>query len=252
MIEEAAHDGIGARDLAVVRRGVTRSERLRRVIGHVGLVEVEEEEERRPAVGVDPLLGQRHRHLPAPLVLRERAARRGVDPVFVEIEEGRQPRIRAQHVRGDGGPGHVALPLEQPGQAGAQRPAVGEARVRAHAVLRRQEAGEHGDVRGQGQGGRGPGVAEENGVRAQTVQRRRGHARVPVGGQVIGAQRVHGDEHDRRPHGHARRVGGRAAGGRDEREGEQPAVPGQGPIIPRPSSLTIGSQPFRRRPTHWR
>jgi hypothetical protein len=156
---------------------------------------------------------------------------------------GGQPRVRAQHVRGDGGAGGVAPRLQQSGQAGAGPAAIREPRVRAHAVLRRQEAGEHGDVGGQGQRRRGPGVAEEDGVRAQAIQRRGGHARVPVSGQVVRAEGVHGNEHHGRPHGHPRRAGGRPAGGRDQREGEQPAVPGKArsyeAIVPTIGSLAV-------------
>ena len=72
------------------------------------------------------------------------------------------------------------------------------AEVVAHPVLEGQEAGEHRDVGGQGQGDVGVRVLEEDRLLAEAVEVRGLHARVAVGRQVVGAQGVDGDEDDGR------------------------------------------------------
>ena len=91
VVEQLAHDGVGGGHLAVVRGAVARAERLRRVPRDVRLVDVEEVEERRRRVRVDP----------APREAERDAARAAAGPRSRSRGAGRaSPRSRRTAPRG--------------------------------------------------------------------------------------------------------------------------------------------------------
>ncbi len=221
VLEERADDLVGGGDLSIVRpRGVARPERLRRIVGHVGLVHVEEEEERTTLARVDPGRRDPGGHPARPLVVVEGGALARIDRVLVVVEEGAQPRLVTQHVRGHGGARRVAARLQERRDRGVRGAVEREADVVAHPVLRGHEAGEHGDVRRQRHRARAVGVLEEDGVAEEPVEVRRLEIAAAVGRQVVCTQRIDGDEHHgrarerRRPSSAARR-GHEQNGGRE-------------------------------------
>jgi hypothetical protein len=94
-------------------------------------------------------------------------------------------------------------------------------------MLRGKAAGEHRRVGGKGERAVGVGVLEEDPVAAESVDLRGRDARVAVGGQVVGPQRVDRDEDDRGPR--KRRVRAAPAA----REGEARAGGGEGEVTRR-------------------
>jgi hypothetical protein len=62
--------------------------------------------------------------------------------------------------------------------------------------MRRQHAGQNGGVRRQRERRRGHGVLEAHAARGQPIDVRRGSRARPIRADVIGAQRVEGDEED--------------------------------------------------------
>ena len=84
-----------------------------------------------------------------------------------------------------------------------------------HAVLARIETGEQRGVGGKRPGGGRVGLLEENALGGEPVQERRSRARVAVGSQVIGAQRVERDQQE------IPELRSFAAAGRDGRDREQ-------------------------------
>ena len=196
-IEQAAHDLVGVGDLAVV--GLVASEPCGRRIRRVRFVQVEEQKEARVGARarVEPALGRLHRvgavalHLNARPIGRSRR-----QAVVIGIEAAREADLPAEHVGRDHGGRPVAERSQQIRQQGLLR-ADRETQVVAHAVLDRQQAGEHRDVGGQRLRRVRVGALEEHRVRDEPVDGRRLHPRVPIGGQPIGPQGVDGDEHDR-------------------------------------------------------
>ena len=111
--DEAPHDLVGVGDLAEVRLArVAREERLRRLVGRVGVVEVDPGEELLRLHALEPREGEVH-HLVAllldgaevhDLVLRE------VEVVGVVVEALVEAPARVEHPGADEGAGRVAAP----------------------------------------------------------------------------------------------------------------------------------------------
>ena len=253
--DEAPHDLVGGRDLAVVGAlRVAALEGLRRLVRRVRLVEMEEGEHglagRSPGdPGLQPALrlASPALHLPDRL-----AGRRRLDRVVPEGEPARDARRMIEHDRGDRPARRVA----------ARGQKLGERRVRgvepvadvvAHAVLERKQARQQRDVRRQRQRHVRNRVLEDERVLRERVERGRLDAAVAVGREMIRAQRVHGDQEDGRPR---EDEGSSGAGGRGEqgrrgrREGGQEEAPDPG-RAGRPavhcndfkSSLTVSASP---------
>jgi hypothetical protein len=89
--------------------------------------------------------------------------------------------------------------------------------ILADAVLRRQRAGEHGDVRWQRQRRGSPRLRELQAPRREAV-----HGRGEPAANAIRPQRVDADEHEVRPLGRARRVLAPARRGRNGENDDHP------------------------------
>ena len=195
-IEQASDDLVRVSDLAVVR--FVRRETRRRGIGFVRLVDVKEQEERLAAVaGGQPPLRGGQRVLSVALHLADRAlARRRRQLAVVGVE----PLVQA-----DGGAQHVGR--HEPGRRPAallQRPLHeplsrldGEADVVADAVFEGEQAGQDARVRRHRLRRVRIGALEDRPLRGERVDVRRPHPGIAVGRQVIGAQRVDGNQDDR-------------------------------------------------------
>ena len=220
--DQLPDDGVGRRDLGVVGHSVAAAERLGRLVGKMRLVDVHEEEERPRLHALDPGHGAANRlaagplqqaHVARPLHV---AAHGIVEEVHGVVDAGRA----AQHVARHGGPRGVAVRPEDPGQRRARASVEVVAEVRPHAVLRREQARQHRQVRGEGQRTLAVGVLEEYRVALQGVDVRGLHPGVAVGGEVVGAEGVDGDQ----DHGSARELrrtgGSRPAPGRQGQEDE--------------------------------
>ena len=220
VVEELADDRVRRGDLAVVRRARVLAAKFgSRRVRRVRLEEVEEEEERLLRAPFDPALGDRFRFGARPLQAADRLAALHLDVVVVEVEGLRQSAVAAEHVRGDGRTGGVALLLQQRRDRRVLRRVEAEADVVAHAVVGRQLAGEERDVRRERERHVRVGVREEDGIVAEPVEVRGLDAGVAVRGEVIRAQGVDRD-HDHR------RVRIRRRGGRGRAAGEFFAVAG--------------------------
>ncbi len=116
--DEAADDGVGGGDVAVVLVGVARGEGLGRRVRGVGLVEVEEEEELPLGDAVQPAARQAQGLAARALLAAQRGAALGFDGVFVEVEAGAEAGLAAEDEAGDGAAGRVAEFLELARQEG--------------------------------------------------------------------------------------------------------------------------------------
>jgi hypothetical protein len=209
---EAVQDAVGVRDLAVIGMDVALVEGRRGIPGTVRVEQVEEEEEAFAlADAVEPGRGAGSGNLSAPL--RERAlAERGGSVVCVEAlgDTG----IGAEDHRRDEPRGAIAAAPEPFGQ---RLPLVeqGIALVVADAVVGGEQPGEDRGVGRQSERVVAERPLEQDRVGGEGVDGGGADAAVTVGRQVIGAQRVDRDEHERAPQ---RRRGPRlpAAGSREE------------------------------------
>ena len=196
-VEQAADDLVGVRDLAVVR--CVARETVRRRVGRVRLVQMQKQEDRRTGDGrlFEPAFGHLQRIAPVTLHLDARCAGRSLrQAVVVGLETARQTHLLPEHVRRD----HRGRPVAERGQELRQQRLLGtdrEAQVVAHAVLDRQQPGEHRDVGRQRLRRVRIRALEQHRVGDEPVDGRRLYPLVPVGGQPIGPQGVDGDEHDR-------------------------------------------------------
>jgi hypothetical protein len=132
------------------------------------------------------------------LVLAGRAGGGDRHLVVVEIERRAEARVRAQDVGRDGGAGRVPSLREHLRQRRVACGVETVAEIVADFVVGGEEAGEHGYVRRQRHRAVRVRVLEEDAVAAQRVDVRRLDFRVAIRRQAIGAQRVDGDEDDRR------------------------------------------------------
>ena len=161
------------------------------------LVEVEEEEE--GAVLHRPLPGERGvgRLAARALGEAERVVEVDRDAGVVDVEAVAHPGVGAQHVGRDGGAGRVARAAQHRRQVGEPGAVVLVADVVAHSVLGGEAAGEHRQVRREGQRRVAVGPLEEDGVLPEGVEGRRLHPPVAVGRQVVRAQGVDRDQDHR-------------------------------------------------------
>jgi hypothetical protein len=132
-----------------------------------------------------------------------------VEAVAVVEDEGAHERGRT--VAGG------AQVLGERGQVGGQRALA----VVAQTVPRRQQAGQHGGMAGQGERHGRLRLIEAHARGGERVERRRVGRRAAVAAEAIGAQRVEGDEQQVPTRGGGRR--GRPAGGRGDEQGERSA-----------------------------
>ncbi len=220
LLQDLAHAGVGEGHLPLV--GVPaplRGERLGRLVGVVGVVEVDEQEEGPVLVLVQPLPGEASRLVA--LALADVADLvHGLEAVVVAVEAlaGAEPPVENEGA--DDGPRRVASGLEHLGQ--------GQARVRqpvrqvvAEPVGGGQGPREQGDVGGQGHGHRGADLLEQHALPGHRVDVRRGRPREAVGAQAVRPKRVDADEED------VHRSAGPRAAGRlktDEAQAEEDRV----------------------------
>ena len=196
-LQEGSDDLVGPRDLAVVVQLVPGEIRLGGLVGRMRLEKMQKSEERLTRMPRDPLRQQRLRVVAAALHPRDGLADPGgLDVVLVKVEPPRDSRRMRQNDRRDGATGRVALLLERAGDRRRPEPER-VSKVVAHAVLRGQQSRHDRRVRGQRQRDLRIGVLEEHRVLAKRIQVRRVDGPVAVRGQVIGAQRVHGNEDHR-------------------------------------------------------
>ena len=122
----------------------------------------------------------------------------------VLLESLLQAAIGIEHDRSDERAGSEAARKQRFGQ---RRVRLLERRVRvvAHAVIRRQEAGEEARVRGQRQRRHGRGLIEDDALARQPLEMRKRDVHEAVGRQPIGARGIEGDHDDAKRRGHARR-----------------------------------------------
>ena len=221
-LEQLAERRVGRRDLALVRRAVARELVRRGCPGRVRLVEVDEEEEGPAAHAAQPGERARHGRRPVALHLADGLRAGGRHHLVVGVEALVDARGATQHERRDGGPRRVAPRAQHGGERLVLRLEL-VADVVAHAVLRRQQAGEQRGVRRERERRVAVRVLEHDRVALQPFDRRRLDPLVAVGRQAVGAQGVDRHQHDRRIRGASRMTGrgATAAARRDEQREER-------------------------------
>jgi hypothetical protein len=188
-VEKAPHELVREGDLSVVRPvGVAGRVRLGRLVGVVGIVEVEPREEARRRPLLEPGDRLRGGFVAAPLDRVEEARVVGaqLEPVGVDVEAAVQAGLRGEHDRGDEA-GRV-----EPGgfqDRGHRRDARVERRrdVVAEAVGGGVEPGEDGGVRGPREGDGDGGFREERAVPREAVEMRGRHVGASVGPDPVRA-----------------------------------------------------------------
>ncbi len=227
--KEAADDGVGGLDLAVVEVvRVQRPEGLRGVVRRVRLVEVEKGERRRVRRLPEPPLEQGGRLRPRPLdaALRLHRGRR-LEAVLVIVEAAARPRARVQDDGRDRAARPVSRLLQQLGE-GRDVGLQAVAEVVTDAVERGEDAGEERDVGRERQRHVRVGPREENGVLPELRHRRRGDPLVAIERQVVRPERVDRDEdHRRLREGRGRPSGAGAARGTGAPAGRHQGDEGQ-------------------------
>ena len=139
-----------------------------------------EEEEDRPVLLIDPLLGHADRLATVALNASDDLRRTDrLDLVVVEVESAGDSRVAPKNERRDGSSGRVPILLQQRRQRW-DRVGELEADVVAHAMIRGQESGEHGQVRWQRERAVAVGATIEDRVGAQGIEIRRLHRVVAV------------------------------------------------------------------------
>ena len=187
---------------------------LGRLVGSVGVVEVDPGEEWLLARLVEPGEGAVDHHAPGALGL-EAGVRVERDFVVEAREPVGEAEAVVEHEGADEGTG--AVPGR--GQSRRQRPRRRGKALRpvvAYAVARRQQTREDRGVGRRREGHRRGDVGQPHARGGESVQRRCLGAVVPVDSDVVGAHRVDGDEEEVEAFAGSRRVNPRAAG--QERE----------------------------------
>ena len=223
-VDQLAHDGVRRGDLAVVGLGVPAPEGLGRLVGAVRLVDVEEREEGRVLLRLDPALVARLRAPGRWTRFIGRPAFVGLDGVVPEVEAAGDAARPLEDDARDGGPGGVALPLQELGEGRRPRRA-GSRRCRGHRASRERPREDRG-VRRKGERHVAVRPLEEDRVVPEGRERGRLDPAVAVEGEPVGAERVDADEDDGRAReAEARRpaVSGRSQRGArsDGREGRR-------------------------------
>ncbi len=193
--DQTADDFVRVRNFAVVR-GVL-GESGGRGVWLVRLVEVQEEEHTGGADGVEPVLGDDYRVGAVALHLAGRPLGRARGHLVVEeLEPPIDAGVLAQHVRRDDAAGGVAAfaqHLRQQPLTGSDREPEGVAHARLEGQPSRQQRG----VRGQRLRRVRVRALEHDTVLRQPVNGGRAHLLVSVRRQMVGPQRVDGDDDDR-------------------------------------------------------
>ena len=202
-VQHPSNLGIGKRDLPVVGpAGEPIGKRRRRIVGCVRIVEMQPGKEwraARSAVGCEPGDGGISDLVRTPL--RALIDRAGLVEFLVELvetlaePEGGRNRVRA-HERG----GAIPARFQSRGQCRMAR-AEREHNVAAHAVRRRIVAGENRRMRRRRERRRRLHLIEAHAAGRERVDHGRRAARSAVGADVIGAQRIDGDEQQVQPRG---------------------------------------------------
>ena len=227
---EAAHQAVGPRHLAVV--GPTRVLRgigLGGIVGIVGIVEVQPEEEpaRRPRL--EP--GDRLRQGLVPPFLDAVQEARIVagsvrETVGVDVEAAMEARLRGEDHRGDEGARREAAALEDGSQGGDSRGERGRDVV-ADGAAPGVEAREQRDVGGPGEGNLDHGLGNEGTLARHPIEGGGRRVAAAVAAEPVGAQGVDGDENEM-AWGRGPRWRAGAAGERQQ----------QGPNLVGPQTLT--------------
>ena len=200
-VEEAPELRVGEGDLAVVEpAGELRPVGLGGIVGCVGVVEMDPDEERPPA-----RVGEPPERVVDDLVGRPLGARSGDGALPEVLGEGVEALPEAEggghRVGPDEGRRAVALRLQPGGERLVAR-VEGKDDVVAHAVHGRIEAGQDRRVRRPGHGYRGLGLLEPRAPRGEGVEGPRARLARAVDADVVGPQGVDGDEEEvrsRRP-----------------------------------------------------
>jgi hypothetical protein len=198
---QAADDGVGVGNLANVSAPlIARLEGLGRIVGGMGIVEVNPREERLVLLLVQPGQGIGH-HLVAGflngaegecLVLRQ------VEGVRIRFKPLTDAPLGGENPGRDESSGFVARFLESLGE-GFFLWSEEVATVVAHSVSAGQSARHQGGVGRQREGHRGGHALEDQALVREGVDVRRFDLAESVGGKAIRAQRVEGDEDDVHP-----------------------------------------------------
>jgi hypothetical protein len=197
-LQQRLQGGVRGRHHPVVRVGPEAGgERLRRCVGEVRLVEVDEGEGALPAHALQPPTGRGY--CLGPLPLRHQEGRGGLgapQAVVVDVEAAVQTEARVQGERAHEPSRLPAAGLQQRGERGLGR---GEAEpgVVAHAVLQRVTPGEQVRVRRQRHHVVGVGLLEAHASLRQAVDPGRLRALPPVAAEGVGTEGVDRDEQDR-------------------------------------------------------
>ena len=158
---------------------------------------MQEQEQALRALLIQPAFGDRFRLGAVALPRSERQLRRVRRHLVVEeIESLVDAGFLAEHVRRHDAAGRVAA-LAQHLRQEPLAAFHGEPDVVADAGLERQPSRQERGVRRQRLRRMGIGPLEDDAVGRERVDRRRLHVAVAVDGQVVGSQRVDGDEDDR-------------------------------------------------------
>ena len=240
LVQDGAHRLVGESDLAIVRiAGKEVAEGGRRLIGLVGVVKMEPDEERGGGaltrVAVQPA-EESERGTVSPALRFEPRARRGrlLHPIIVGVEAESEAEPAVENERADESRGAIA-PLVEDGGQGREALCQVEVAVVPNAMLEGIESGQDGGVRRQGDGGGGHGALEAHALGGQAVEARRPGAAVSVAPEAVRARRVEGDEKHVQAGGRGRARAGlpppqpaesdrRDQGGRGEREVLFPAL----------------------------
>ncbi len=220
LVEERREEGVRGRNLAEVGlAGEARGEGRRWRVGRVRIEQVHPEEARARRLAPP---GQRRGDdlVAAPLGEREV----GVGPlriaVVVALEAAVEAEERVERISADEGAGRIARVVQR-GRQGRDLRRQAVARVVAHAVLERVQAGEDVGVRRQGHDVVGVGIGVDAAARREPVEARRRRRRAAVPADRVPAQRVDRDQDDVRVLGRPR------AGEPGERQRNAEECPGK-------------------------
>ena len=220
LLHDLAHAVVRERDLALVGLPLPLgSEGLGRLVGVVGVVEVDEEEEGPVLVLVQPLPREAGRLVPLALAQVADLVD-GLEAVVVAVEALADAELPVENERADDGPGREASRLEHLGQGQAS---LGQPvqEVVAQPVSGRQGPREHGDVGGQGHGHRSVDVLEQHAFPGHRIDVRRGRPWEAIGAHMVRPQGVDADQEDVADGRPRLGAGGEEAGNDQEAENDE-------------------------------
>ena len=194
---ETAHQIVGPGDLAVVQpAGVSRRVRFGRLVGIVRIVEVHPCEAPLRSGLAKPCRRFGHCRVSAFLdgIEEPCVVVANLEPVGVGVEPATESGLLRQHDRRYEGAGSEPASLQDLGE---QRHARAQRRryVVSNPMFGRVEPGKQRDMRGPRERHLRRRVQGHRALARQPIQVGRGHGRVAVYAQTIGAERVDGDQH---------------------------------------------------------